>query len=402
MLHFFCRCICIALICLCHQSVFASQPITMDLQNANLSDSIRLLAKFIHANVVISSSVTGKAALHLKDVTPEEAFNLLLTTHGLGKIQLNNSWFVAPQAELIKRQTEELKWLEVKEAALPLFIECWQIKYAKAEEIVRLLKDEQTSVTSERGSVREDSRSNKICIQDVRERIQALRRLITQLDIPVQQVSIEARLVSVDSDYERELGIHFSNEPAGATPMAAGQYSLAVVKLADRSILDVRLAALENAGHAELISSPSLFAANQQTASIEAGEEVPYQEVSEGGGTATVFKKAVLGLKVTPQVLPNNKVLLQLQINQDRPSNKLVLGVPTISTRRIMTNVLVKNHQTIVLGGIYETNRENGELGLPFISRIPVLGWLFKQQNMRENKRELLIFVTTKIIKQTL
>src|SRR5262249_7616242 len=156
--------------------------------------------------------------------------------------------------------------------------------------------------------------------------------------------------------------------------------------------------ALQNAGHAELISSPSLFTANQQLASIEAGEEVPYQEVSESGGTAIVFKKAVLGLKVTPQVLPGKNILLHLQINQDKPNNKMIHGMPRINTRKMITNFKVKSGQTIVLGGIYETNREDGQSGLPFLSSIPGFGWLFGQENIRRSKRELLIFVTPEIV----
>jgi type IV pilus assembly protein PilQ len=226
--------------------------------------------------------------------------------------------------------------------------------------------------------------------------------------VPVQQILIEARLASVDDDYERELGVHFDLNQGGAEANVglqtklpkeqAKSYSLAIAKLADGSLLDVKLTALENAGHAELISSPSLFTANQQTASIEAGEEIPYQQMSDSGGTAVVFKKAVVGLSVTPQILPGNKVLLQLKINQDRPSNKMVLGMPTISTHQMTTSVLVKNGQTIVLGGIYEANKEKGEQGVPLINRVPLLAWLFKQQNIKENKRELLIFVTPKIM----
>jgi type IV pilus assembly protein PilQ len=141
-----------------------------------------------------------------------------------------------------------------------------------------------------------------------------------------------------------------------------------------------------------------LFTANQQTASIESGEEIPYQEISKSGGTGIAFKKAVLSLKVTPQIMPGNRVLLQLQVNQDKPSNRMVLGVPAISTRQMSTNILVKNGETVVLGGIYEENKENGQQRIPFLGKIPAIGWLFKQFSVTENKRELLIFVTPKII----
>ena len=268
-----------------------------------------------------------------------------------------NILLIAPQEELIKHKQDELKWQEIKDEAAPLLIKIWQIKYARAEDVAHLLQDEHSSLLSKRGHVRVDTRTNRICIQDVGYRVEEIRQLINGLDKPVQQISIEARLASVDNDFERELGIQFSVNPentgskdAQSSIQSKNRYSLAITKLADSSLLDVKLSALEKAGHAHLISSPSLFTANQQPASIEAGEEVPYQEVSESGGTAVVFKKAVLGLKVTPQVLPGNKVLLQLQINQDRPINKMVLGMPAISTRQIMTSILAGNGQTVVLG----------------------------------------------------
>lgn len=384
-----------------------NKNISLDLQSANLSDAVRLIAKFLNMNVIISPTIKGVATLHLREAVAAQAFDMLLTSHGLAKWQSGNIWFIAPREELIKRKQEEQKWQEVSDETSPLSTQLWQINYAKAEDIAHLLKDGHGSILSKRGRVRADARTNMICIQDIKDRMEPAHRLVKHLDVPVQQIVIEARLASVDHDFERELGINFAvisqhDDVDDKQPVrhAIGRYSLAVAKLADGSLLDVKLSALETAGHAELISSPSLFTANQQPASIEAGEEVPYQEVSESGGTAVVFKKAVLGLKVTPQVLPGNKVLLELKINQDRPSNKMVQGVPTISTRQITTNVLVRNGQTIVLGGIYETNRENGQQRLPFISQVPLIGLLFRQQTTRANKRELLIFVTPKIIAQ--
>lgn len=390
--------------------VHATQPVSLDLQNTNTSDAIRMLAKFLDVNIVMSTSINGVVTLHLHQANPKHAFELLLASQGLAKWQIGNIWFVAPRAELIKRKQEELKWQTVWNDSLPLTTTVWTIKYGKAEDIAHLLQDGKESFLSKRGRVRVDARTNTLCVQDISENTENIRRLIRRIDIPTQQIVIEARLVSVDSDFERELGFSFSALPAAEEnglasskmlPGQIGRYSIAVATLADGSVLDVKLAALENAGHAELISSPSLFTSNRQPASIEAGEEIPYQEVSESGGTAAVFKKAVLGLKVTPQVLPGNNVLLQLQINQDRPNNKMVLGVPTIRTRQIVTNVLVKSGHTVVLGGIYETNQEEGERRIPFISQMPLIGLLFKQKNTLENKRELLIFVTPKVMTST-
>jgi type IV pilus assembly protein PilQ len=368
--------------------------LSVELQNTNLPDAIRFIAKLLDMNVIISPAVHGMAVMNLHDAAPEDALNMLLISHSLAKSRVGKLWFIAPQEELFKRKQEELKWQELNEEAAPLTSEILQMKYAKANEIAKLLQD---SYLSKRGRVRVDARTNIICIQDTEERLLRIRHFIDRLDVSVKQISITARLVSIDSDYERDLGLQFQVK-GEAVDAQNGHYSLALAKLADGSLLDVKLAALENAGHAELISSPGLFTANQQLASIEAGEEVPYQEVSESGGTAVVFKKAVLGLKVIPQVLPGKNIQLRLQINQDRPNAKMVQGMPSISTRQIISNVLVKSGQTIVLGGIYEMNTENGESGLPFVNRIPILCWLFRQQNMHHHKRELLIFVTPRII----
>lgn len=368
----------------------AAETLTLDLQEASLVETIRFIAKFLKINVIISPSVHGTTNLHLQNAQPSQAIDILLMSHGLAKSELGNTWYIANEEELMKRKRNQIKWNELSEDALPLMTQTWQIYFSKADEIARLFINKQASILSKRGQIHVDVRTNIICIRDNAERIKQANQLIHRLDVPVKQILIEARLASVDNDVERELGMDFTTIGRGVM----------IAKLAHGG-LDIRLAALEEAGHAELISSPSLFTANQQQASIEAGEEVPYQEVSESGGTAMVFKKAVLGLQVTPQVLPGGFVLLQLKINQDRPSDRMVLGVPTIRTRQIVSNVLIKNGQTVVLGGIYETNRENAEQGIPFISRAPLIGVLFKRTRFKKNKRELLIFVTPKILKQT-
>lgn len=372
----------------------------IDIQNANLSDTLLALAKLLHRNVVISPNVMGKVTLHLQQTQPAKVFELLLDTNGLGKWVEGELWYVAPRDELIKRKQQEVKWQNLSYQAEELIMESWQIRYSKAADIGRLLKDDKTSLLSSRGQVRVDERTNLICVQDVAARMMLIKRLIMKLDRPTPQVHIEARLASVDHDFERELGVDFSVKTNGAQDAVPGRYSVAIAHLPDGSLLDVKLAALENAGHANLISSPSLYTANQQTAAIEAGEEVPYQEVSESGGTAVVFKKAVLGLKVTPQILPNGYVLLQLHISQDRPGSRMVLGMPTISTRQIVTSVLVKGGQTAVLGGIYENQDENAVQRIPLVGSIPVVGELFTLRASRRAKRELLIFVTPKIMTQ--
>ena len=381
-------------------------PISIDIQSINLADAVRLLAGYAHVNVIISPDVHGTTALRMSNAEPTNMLNSLLKTQGLAKSVHGNVWYIAPRATLIKSEQEESEWRSNAEAAAQLSSQTWKIHYARAIDIAEIVRGDAASLLSERGHLSVDARTNQMFVRDTSERLAVLNRLIHRLDIPVQQVLVEARLVSMDQDAERQLGIDFTvRQPDGGKDIRSdsrGKYSIAVARLPDGSMLDVRIAALEQQGRAELISSPSLFTGSQQEASIEAGEEVPYQEVSESGGTAVAFKKAVLGLKVTPQILPGGKVLLALKINQDRPAARMVLGVPTISTRQIVTNVQLKNGQTIVLGGIYEINHEQTQEGVPILGNIPIIGLLFTQRSQRNNKRELLIFVTPKIMPQVI
>lgn len=366
----------------------ADAYLAFDFRDIPLTDAIRVLANASHANVVIDSSVRGTVTLQLHHVLPQDAMEILLQSKNLARFKSGPVWYVGTTAQL--------------ESTLPLVTRTFAIRYGRAQEIATLLQAQQAGWLSKRGSVSVDVRTNMLIVRDVEANFAGVHRVITSVDKPVRQLLIDARLVSLDHDYAKELGVNYAILPEqgahAAAKYDAGRYSIAVARLADGSKLDIRLAALENSGHARLISSPTLFTANLQPASIEAGEEIPYQEVSESGGTAVVFKKAVLSLKVTPEVLPAGRVMLHMQINQDRPSDKLVQGVPTISTRQIMTHVTAKNGETIVLGGIYEMNEEKGVRGLPFLSSIPLIGLLFQETQWRHNRRELLIFVTPKVI----
>lgn len=379
------------------QAKLEEKKISLDLKNVSIQDALHSLAKIIGMNLVLSQEVHGSVSLYLQDSSPQDALEFLLASNDLIKLHEGKTWFVTSRAQLLSRKQEEQKLRIASEEAATMVTRVWQIHYAKASELAHLLQENTHSLLSPRGHVRVDLRTNMLCVQDIGIRMSEIDRLIKRLDIPVRQVLIEARLASVDSQFEKQLGVDFSIYNT-EIPAANGHYSVMLAKLADGSALDVRLTALENAGHAELISNPSLFTANQQTASIEAGEEIPYQEVSKSGATSVAFKKAVLSLMVTPQIMPDNRVLLQLKINQDKPSSHLVLGVPTINTRQMSTNILLKNAQTVVLGGIYETDKENGQQGVPFLGTMPLVGFLFSQKNTVERKRELLIFVTPKII----
>lgn len=385
----------------------AGGRVTLTMSNINLSDAVRLLAGYLKINVIVSPSVQGTTSFHLQNASPDAAFEMLLVTNGLSRWETGGVSLVAKEDELIKRKQAVQKQQALELSNAPLFMHVWQLQYAPVADMVRLINDGKHSMLSLRGQVRADERTNQLYVEDIAEKIKEVEMLLRHMDVPLKQIAVHARIVSIDSDVENELGIDFSvnagsyehnNYASGLSSPQAGRFGLAVARLGDLSFLDVKLAALEASGRAELISSPGLFAANQQTASIEAGEEVPYQEVSESGGTGIQFKKAVLLLKVTPQLLPGNRILLHLQINQDRANNKLVQNMPTISTRQMITSVLAKSGQTIVLGGIYENNIENGENRLPFISKIPLIGWLFQLKIHHTSKRELLIFVTPTVV----
>ena len=380
---------------------------TVDLQNVPLPEALNLFARFTHFNLVMSPDITGSVTLHLKRVNVNAAFDMLLMSQGLSQWSKGNLLFVAPHSEMMRRKQEALRFQEAATEMAPLLTRTWQIRYAKAQDIAHLLKEGGHTLLSKRGVINVDERTNRIYVRDVEKSFLSVTQLVREFDVPVRQVLIEARLASVDSDCERELGVNFSVQNPVISrslpnfsdgPHAIPRYSIAVASLPNGSQLDVALSALEEEGKGELISSPHLFTANQQTASIEAGEEIPYQETSASGATSVAFKKAVLSLKVTPQILPDNQVMLQLAINQDRPSNRIVLGVPAISTRQMLTNILIHNGETVVLGGIYELNKEKGEERIPFLGKIPVVGLLFTMSHVRENKRELLIFVTPRII----
>lgn len=356
--------------------------ISIDIDNVSLKNAIYILAKWTHQNVMVSASVYGTVSLHLKNVDAEKALSSLLHSHALTKWQIDEVWFIGKYPEFLKYEEDN----EKLKATEDLKTHIWHLHYAKADALLNLIQDSKNSLLSKRGIARADLRTNILYIRDTENSMLDIKRFVENLDVPVQQVLIEVYLASVDCDYERDLGIQFSF-----------QNGFSIAKIQNEA-LNIQLGALEKEGHGEILSNPSLLTANREAASIESGEEIPYQEINRSGGSGVVFKKAVLSLQVTPQVMPNDQVLLQIQVNQDKPNKRVVLGVPSITTRQMHTNIRVKNGQTIVLGGIYESSREENQQGIPFLGKIPLVGWLFHQQNVLNTKRELLIFVTPKII----
>jgi type IV pilus assembly protein PilQ len=366
-----------------------------------------------------------------------------------------NVIFVAPAAEIAAREKELLAARQQVQELAPLRTEYLQINYAKASDLAALIKSNaNSSLLSERGSVAIDERTNTLLLQDVSERLSDIRRLVSTLDIPVRQVLIEARIVIVNDDYSRELGVRFGTTAAfthggadgagilGATgfvteedevvlspnpaltidgrpgfvqgdpidrymvnlPVANPAGRLALTLLDSDYLVDLELSAAQLEGRGEIISSPRLITANQREATIEQGVEIPYQESSASGATTTSFKKAVLSLKVTPQITPDNRVILDLTVAKDSVGQLVASAtggfVPSIDTREIVTQVLVNDGQTVVLGGILETERRDAETKVPLLGDVPVLGRLFKTTSKTDNKDELLIFVTPRILRE--
>jgi len=306
---------------------------------------------------------------------------------------------------------------------LPLHTHLIQINYAKANDLALILKDKTNPFLSERGTLAADARTNMIWVQDTVDRIQKIKLLLQQLDVPNRQVLIEARLVNMSKECANDLGIRFgllhavetpdngalTNNPSfpagrfnidlGALPLDATPASIgiAVATLGQHALLDMELSALESEGRAEIIASPRLLTTNQEAAIIESGEDIPYQEYTASGATSVSFKKAVLSLKVIPQITADGKLMMALSINQDSDSGRRVQGVPIILTKSIETNVLVNNGQTIVLGGIYKQDKNNSIARVPFLGKLPIVGSLFRRKQVRVRHDELLIFITPKI-----
>lgn len=418
---------------------YTGERLSLNFQDIEVRAILQILAEFTKINIVASDSVRGNITLRLNNVPWDEALAIVLRTQGLTQRKVGSVIMIAPAQEVVAREREELEAKQQVVALEPLQNAFITLNYAKADEVSELLKNDENSMISERGSISVDGRTNSLLLQDTGFVIGKVRKLINKLDVPVRQVLIEARIVNVNSDYERSIGIqwgvthptHVSGQLNGANAMqqniidgnvplddvpvsqrlnlslpatsstAPGIASLgvALAKLGRGYLLDLELSAIETEGGGEVISSPRLVTADQQEAYIESGEEIPYQEASASGATSVSFREAVLKLQVTPQITPDNKIIMNITVTQDKRSDQPeVLGTPAIDTRQIETKVLVDNGETIVLGGIYERTKTRTVNRIPFLGQIPVLGSLFRNTSEINDRKELLIFITPKII----
>jgi type IV pilus assembly protein PilQ len=420
---------------------YVGERLTLNFQDIDARAVLQLLADISGRNIVVSDTVTGNVTLRLQNVPWDQAMDIVLATKGLDMRENGNVIIVAPANEIASREKADLESRKEIKALEPLYSEYLQVNYAKAEDIANLLgQGGENSLLSARGTAAIDDRTNTLLLNDTADRLADIRRLVAKLDIPVKQVLIESRIVIVNDDFGRELGIRWgftgvdnngsrrsaiTGKAAAAEdvvltnspilnnqndrymvnlPVAnpAGSFALAI--LDDDYLIDLELSAAQAEGNGEVISSPRVITANQKEAKIEQGVEIPYQEASSSGATTTSFKDAVLSLTVTPQITPDDRIIMDLEVTKDSVGELVSDGfggrVPSIDTRKVTTQVLVDNGQTVVLGGIYETERGEQVTKVPYLGDIPGLGALFRSTKVVSNKSELLIFVTPKILKE--
>lgn len=424
------------------KGTYTGERLSLNFQNIEVRAVLQLLADFTGLNLVASDTVTGALTLRLKNVPWDQALEIILKSKGLAMRQSGNVIMVAPTEEIAAREKLELEAQRQIEELSPLTTEFIRVNYAKAQEIAALLKADKNSLLSPRGNVTIDERTNTLLVRDTSENLANIRRVLTELDIPVRQVLIESRIVIADDKFTKDLGVKFgyskytnfdgdhylgwggkkpgdtdyggtvsyetngrenyivdlANLSAAANGAAFG---LAVGKIGSW-MLQLELEALQVEGRGEVLSNPRVLTANRKEALIEQGTEIPYQEATSSGATSTQFKKAVLSLRVTPQITPDDRIIMDLKVNKDSVGAQTFNGVPTVDTKTVDTQVLVSHGETVVLGGIYERTQRNQVERVPFFSEIPVLGHLFRNNSQRDDKTELLVFVTPRVMKESL
>ena len=419
---------------------YTGEKLSLNFQNIEVRAVLQLLADFTGMNLVTSDTVTGNLTLRLKNVPWDQALDIILKTKGLAMRQNGNVMLVAPAAEIAAREKQELEAQKQLVELEPLYTEIKEIKFAKADELATLLQGDgkESGFLSPRGNITIDARTNSLLIRDTAKSLTEIGQVIEQLDKPVRQVLIESRIVIANNDFENELGVRFgasakSNTLGAATSSslsdlsvtdtgsvtpatgaralgqdlnvnlpvsdAAGTIGLALTKLPLGMILELELSAMETEGKGEVISSPRVITSNQKQATIEQGTEIPYQEATSSGATNVSFKEAVLKLDVTPQITPDDRIVMDLEVSKDAVGS-LFNGIPSIDTRKVQTQVLVDNGETVVLGGIYEQTKSDTVERVPFFGDLPYVGFMFRNTNKTDTKRELLVFITPKIVKE--
>jgi type IV pilus assembly protein PilQ len=421
---------------------YNGKKISLDFQDIEVRRVLQLLADFTGINMVASDTVNGNITLRLKDVPWDQALDIILKTKNLDKRSNGNVMWIAPFAELVKAEEDEAKAIASAVRLAPIQTEYMQLSYAKAEEIEKLITlnkgatntssgssnsntEERASLLSPRGSISIDARTNTLIVNDTELYINKIRNMIDLLDVPVKQVMVEARIVTAQTDFSRELGIRWGLErnnpslaggPNGSNVWggdfspavdlsvdlgtnSAGTFNFGLLKISDY-MLDLQLTALQTDGYGEVLSAPKVLTGDKQLASILRGDQIPYQTWSAEGGTTTSFVDANLKLEVTPSITPDGKVQMELSIEKDQVGQLTQAGY-MINTNELKTNVLVNDGETVVLGGIFDDLKQNNYTKVPFLGDLPYVGALFKNNVKVNNQTELLIFVTPRIVNDT-
>lgn len=429
------------------QTGYAGEKLTLNFQKIDVREALNVIADFTELNMVISDTVGGNLTLRLKDVPWDQALDIILQSRGLDMRKNGNVIQVAPREEIAAKEKIDLTARQEISDLEELRTESFQLSYQKGEAMAALLASDKQRILSKRGSAVVDPRTNTLFVQDTPSRLEEARKLIKQIDVPVRQVMIEARIVEASDRFGRELGVRLGYNttdtfnvgnlrgnvganavgvPAGTvnpingvtggtftananTPnvnlpaaAAAGTFSMLLFNRGLSKLLSVELTALETDGKGKIISSPRVVTADKVEATIEQGTEVPYQQASSSGATTTAFKKATLSLKVTPQITPDDNIMMDVNVTKDSVGAATFNGVPTIDTNKVNTQVLVENGGTVVIGGVYAQTDTTTVNKVPVLGDVPVLGGLFRKTNRVDNKSELLIFISPKIMQDAL
>ncbi len=428
---------------------YRGEKLSLNFQNVEVRSVLNVIADFTDLNIITSDTVTGNLTLRLKDVPWDQALDIIMQTRGLDMRKSGNVIWIAPRDELATKEKLELEAQQAISDLEPLRSESFQLNYTKAAEMVVLLRGGAQAggtslpILSKRGSAVSDPRTNILFVQDIPSRLEAVRRIIATTDIPVRQVMIEARIVEANDKFGRSLGVRLgthwfntsrlfggpnrytvggnlsdvadhSGQPAApstipgslsvnlpaATTLAGeqvGAFSIVLLNSSATKFLNLELTALESDGKGKIISSPRVVTANQIEALIEQGTEIPYQQATSSGATSVAFRKAVLALRVKPQITPDGNVIMDVDVNKDAVGQNTTAG-PSIDTKHVRTQVLVDNGGTVVIGGIYTQEDTSQVNKIPFFGDLPYVGPLFRNYYRQDNKTELLVFLTPRIV----
>jgi type IV pilus assembly protein PilQ len=428
--------------------------VTFNFQDIPVRSVLQLIADVSGLNIVVADNVGGNLTLRLTNVPWDQALDIVLDARNLDKRENGNVIWIAPTADIAAREQQLLQAIKDRKELEPLVTTLISVSYATAEDLQSLIDSaransqggDDAGLLSDRGSIAIDTRTNTLMVTDTPARVEAIQKLVRDLDHPVRQVQIESRIVIASSEFAHAIGVRFGvtalhnkrnilavsgnsesadylnpatnvrdgiwDDPPGLEsrynvnlPVAdSNAGSIGLSFLAGNILLDLELTALEAEGDGEVISTPRVVTANQSEAFIQQGVEIPYEQAASSGATAVQFKEAVLELRATPLITPDNRIQLELEIKQDTVGEIYQTGrggsVPSIDTRELNTSVLVNNGETVVLGGIFQDERARKEDRVPYLSSIPVLGNLFKRRSNETKKRELLIFVTPTIVEE--